>query len=239
MTTPGDDEEPRLDDLSDLVSGVLFPVPGDKLFKSGSWVDSAQLNHRLYGDKWSVYATGYRDAADMLVDRAAGTGRHLDFLVYPIVFLYRQHIELMIKNLIRSLWLLLEKNPPNKQAGLVGHRLGAFWAILRPLLEEYAPGQSTAALEQTGSLIDELCAVDPESMGFRYPHGIPDKTGARLPTLSELTEVDLRNLKEVMGRIAALLGACEMSIDADLQRKAETHPEYRSLNGPNGDAYGP
>lgn len=239
MTISSDDEEPQLDDLLDSIDGVLLPVSGDKLFKSGSWVDSAQLNHRLYGDKWSVYATGYKDAADMLVDQAAGTGRHLDFLVYPIVFLYRQHIELMVKNLIRSLWLLLEKNPSDKQAGLVGHHLGTFWAILRPLLEEHAPGQSTVALDQTGSLIDELCAVDPESMGFRYPHGIPDKTGVRLPTLNGLTEVDLRNLKAVMGKIAALLGACEMSIDADLQSKAEMHAEYRSLNGANGDPYGP
>lgn len=86
MTTPGDDEEPRLDDPSDLISGVLFPVLGDKLFKSGSWVDSAQLNHRLYGDKWSVYATGYRDAADMLVDRAAGQAGTWIFWSIPSSF---------------------------------------------------------------------------------------------------------------------------------------------------------
>jgi hypothetical protein len=45
MTTSSDDEAPQLDDLSDLIHGVSFPIPEDRHFKSGSWVDSAQIIH--------------------------------------------------------------------------------------------------------------------------------------------------------------------------------------------------
>jgi hypothetical protein len=43
-----------------------------------------------------VYALGYRTAADALIERVAGMDQ--DALVYPIVFCYRQYLELLLKS---------------------------------------------------------------------------------------------------------------------------------------------
>lgn len=76
-----------------------LPSAQDKIFStSEDWWNKACL--ALGHDRWSIYAIGYKDAADLLVDNIEGNGRQHDFLVYPIVFLYRQYLELAIKDVI-------------------------------------------------------------------------------------------------------------------------------------------
>ena len=60
--------------------------------------------HPRWGDPWSVYADGYREAADIIVARINEGHRQQDALVYPVMFLCRQYLELAIKNLIRKSW---------------------------------------------------------------------------------------------------------------------------------------
>lgn len=47
-----------------------------------------------------AYSQGYRKSARILSEYVYEKGRHQDFLIYPIVFLYRHHIELILKQLI-------------------------------------------------------------------------------------------------------------------------------------------
>ena len=49
-----------------------------------------------------AYAEGYRLAANALVEHTGGTSRDLDFLIYPTVFLYRHHLELVLKQVIEK-----------------------------------------------------------------------------------------------------------------------------------------
>ena len=53
------------------------------------------------GDGWWLYADGYRLAADRLIADAEGLTRYQrNSVLYPILFLYRQHLELMLKYII-------------------------------------------------------------------------------------------------------------------------------------------
>jgi hypothetical protein len=57
-----------------------------------------------------LFAEGYKTAADILVKQVVEHSSHQDTLVYPIVFLYQQHIELRFKEIIREGLSLLDED---------------------------------------------------------------------------------------------------------------------------------
>jgi hypothetical protein len=61
------------------------------------WKNNACLRN---GDEYA-YREGYRKGAQILVRAVEETQSDQDFLVYPIVFLYRHHIELALKRVIK------------------------------------------------------------------------------------------------------------------------------------------
>ena len=89
-----------------------FPWPrrGDKLFTSegSDWWNKACLTH--FSDGWWIYATGYKLGADLLVQYVTETHKNQDRLIYPIVFLYRQYLELRLKELIKNGSTIIEES---------------------------------------------------------------------------------------------------------------------------------
>jgi hypothetical protein len=78
---------------------IPWPQKYDKLFKGDAdWWHNACLNFSL--DMGIGYVYGYKKAADILVEYIKDTKTNQDYLVYPIVFLYRHHLELIIKEII-------------------------------------------------------------------------------------------------------------------------------------------
>jgi hypothetical protein len=212
-------DKPELDENL-LEEGFALPGREDELFvASGSdWWNTAHINHGS-GDRWSVYANGYKDAADIVVDRINETQRHQDFLVYPVMYLYRQYLELMIKNLIRHAWMLLDEQEHDP---LDSHDIKRYWTMCCKLLDRVSPDDSTTELRHIGRLIEEFCMHDPSSFAFRYPVSKPDKqSGKRRPNLTALKQVNLRNVQEVMRKIDGLLAGAEAQIDHYLDLKAD------------------
>lgn len=172
-----------------------LPCAEDRLFLTAEdWWDNACLN--FLADGWSLYATGYKDAADILVSQVEQEKRHQDTLIFPIIFLYRQYLELAIKDLIRDARKLLDINEPFPQI----HNIDRLWGICSDLLNQVSPGDSEDAIRQIKRLIDEFCIVDPTATAFRYPE---DKKGK--PSLPGISTVNLRNVKEVIGKIGITL----------------------------------
>jgi hypothetical protein len=191
----------------------LTPLPAmkDGLFSTAEdWWNNACLN--FFHDGWSIYTIGYKDAADSLVEQVETTGRGQDALVYPIVFLYRQYLELAIKDLIRHGYRLqgIKKDFPKT------HDISKLWIICSGLLEQISPGDSKEELKQIGRLISEFCSVDPTSEAFRYPE---DKAGNH--SLSTMVTINLRNLKEVIAKIAVILDGADAVIDNYLSIRAD------------------
>src|SRR6266849_9877987 len=77
------------------------PRKGDLLFRGDlpDWHNNACLNV-MHGYDQIGYTEGYRRGARLLVEYVAENARDQDYLVYPIIFLYRHHIELALKNII-------------------------------------------------------------------------------------------------------------------------------------------
>jgi hypothetical protein len=100
----------------------------EPLFKPASdWHNNACLN---YGnDVTRNYIDGYKKAADKLVN---DMDSHIDLLVYPIVFLYRHHVEISLKEMIESGDFLLGTKFNKTKT----HGLNSLWMEVKRIAKE-------------------------------------------------------------------------------------------------------
>jgi hypothetical protein len=141
---------------------------------------------------------GYKRAADELVESAVADPAIKPVLVYPIIYCYRQFIELSLKNQLSKF---------GSTAALSSNRIMRSHD-LKKLLSNYLKLDSdrvTNALTQREvgyliGLIKDLHKIDPQSFTFRYPDGRDN-----LSEFMSTNKVDLLNIREVMGAIATLL----------------------------------
>lgn len=159
------------------------------------WLNNACINQKVSHDL-DLFAEGYKTAGDTLVRHVVENASHQDTLVYPIVFLYRQHIELRFKEIIREGLLLLDEGQDFPKT----HRLDKLWPTVKEIVEKLWPDEDSAQFGIIDHVVDEFSALDLESMSFRYPE---DKCGNN--PLSGLTHINLRHLSEVINEVYGLL----------------------------------
>jgi hypothetical protein len=144
---------------------IPFPERGDRLFTSERYSHhNAQINYSYNDDVLYKYVSGYKEAADRLVRSLTEDRRHIDLVVFPTVFLYRQYLELRLKQLLREGSYLIEKPFVLRKQ----HRLDTLWYECKSLLKQIEPkvtDQEVAGLE---ACIIEFHTIDPFSMAFRY-----------------------------------------------------------------------
>lgn len=171
---------------------------------TSDWHNVAMLMHEMYGygyaDRWWLYAAGYKEAADRLVAGIdAGQGRQ-DLMVYPILYLYRHYLEVMLKEQIRDAQRHLgierpshpdRKNRQQMAMAARGHDLAALWEYLLSLVYQLHPRQDPNLMEKAARVIDAFANRDHGGDAFRYPETLFGK-----PTLTDLKEINLRRLKD-------------------------------------------
>lgn len=168
---------------------------GQKLFIQGD----DRLNMAMLGwipFPWDLYATGYKEAADALVNALTARQASLDSVVYPLVFLYRQGLELQLKLMLQQA-RRLAKQPA---ASDTDHKLMPLWKELRQLVEQVDPRPGDKELPAIEDFIRQLDVVDPLSFAFRYP---TNKRGA--VSLPNLHHVNVRHLGEIMDSVFMML----------------------------------
>ena len=193
-----------------------WPQKGDKLFIEGDdWYYVACLNDQR--DNLGLYIVGYKEAGDILVKHVVENRRHHDSLVFPIVFMYRHYLELRLKQLIRDGNLFLGNQP----IFCKHHRICKLWKECRMILKKVEPKITDQDLEAVEEGITEFSTTDPSSTAFRYPNDTDDK-----PSLPGLRHINLRNLAEIMEKLAAFLDAASMAISVSLDQKKEIESAY-------------
>src|SRR5713226_2193184 len=173
---------------------TAFPGAGDKLFDIAVGRPAAAPSFSKKQD-WYFYINGYKDAADFLMDHG---GTEVDFrkVGYQILFLYRQHLELVLKDLIRDCRSLLGWD----EAFPKTHRIDELWRLCLNLLQEISPGMcDNEEMQHTTRLMAEFCKVDPTSEAFRYPEN-RDGNPPRFDV-----DIDLSRVKDVVGKISLLV----------------------------------
>jgi hypothetical protein len=215
-------EQKNIQEIKGDIEAQLVHIR-EPLFTSKSAPDPDwYLNARLHvtPENWDTYAEGYRSAADIIVQYVIDNNWYQDFLVYPIVFLYRQYLELRLKELIRVSSQLLGQKPDFPKE----HDLVKLWRKVRPNIGQVWPDSMTESyLEATEDRIKELYSIDPGSYAFRYPE---DKKGT--PTLLGRQHINLKQLRDVVKAISIVLDGSSIGMGEYLNAKHEMMAEYRT-----------
>ncbi|MCU5718601.1 hypothetical protein OCB69_26460 [Bacillus cereus] len=213
-----------------------------KLFKDGPFESRAYItwvpHSHYYHTRWDLYAKGYMDAADSLIeDSIANHHAHKgDRLVYPIIFSYRQALELKLKQIL-LLDESLKTNATRDALELMndfGHKVDTLWEKVKIIIiqlfkkdiEEHGDGK----IQQIDNYIKEFAEIDPASFTFRYPLAKPNHKQAKEGTLpieklenlgDDREPICLSNLKESMHDLMSFLtGATDtLGIQLETDRK--------------------
>lgn len=198
-----------------------WPRKGDDPFELGSdWWHNACLNYFGGDEPWGTYADGFRRLGDVGVAYVEDKQIDQDSLVYAVLFSYRHYIELSLKGLIRDARRLLDEQGGAPE----GHKLMNLWNTARPLLLRIEP-KGRATLDNAGECISRFAAFDPNSETWRYP-----VTTDGAPTLPEdLLHVNLRQVRDVVTRLAGFLDAAEAQISALMEYKWDAEEEGRQI----------
>lgn len=141
-----------------------------------SMVDDSPINLLPVG-----YIAGYKLAADMLMSQHGARDATLDMTVYPILFLYRQYIELILKITYMNHHNKADSKDMIKNCG---HNLGKLFALNERrifdivkeniqatnhmMASELTDVQAVTEFETMKAVIYELNKYDNNSFHFRY-----------------------------------------------------------------------
>ncbi len=192
---------------------------------------NACIAHLMEAD--FIYFSGFRRAAARLARHVCETGSDQDFLVYPIVYLYRHHAELVLKNIIEVAAALLDRElTKSDHEALERHDLARLWAAARPLLNPVCalvpnppfPDDDLAGID---SYIRQLHEHDPKGESFRYATTKVRRNGTRSPSLSpDLKLVNIRAFAAAMERLADYLEGIEGWFGDLVDAKAQYRRKY-------------
>jgi len=203
----------------DLRSPADLPWPrkGDVLFEAADdWCHNACINLQFFN--WDWYASGYKHAGDVLVQHVIDTRDHRDTLVFPIVFNYRQYLELRLKELIvvgRTLSDEAGEFPPT-------HNLRTLWDTCRVIIAQSDVGATDADFDAIDDAITQFCAADSGSDSFRYP---VDRDGN--PSIPDhLRVINLRQLRDRVDALATFLEGVSMAFSVYLDYKSDMQSAY-------------
>ena len=152
-------------------------------------------------DNFFLFSEGYKTAAIKLFEQLDGSAFHANFLVYPLIFLNRQFLELRLKELISGLNFAIS----HKYEFPNGHGLQSLWNTYKDLILQIDSGHHSpdnATLQNVEKLIFEFNLIDPQSFSFRYP---VDTSPARNPSL-KITNIDLLNFMTTMNKLYNFFG---------------------------------
>ena len=180
--------------------GIPTAKRGVPLFQPG--VDESCVANVYPSD--DIRASGFKSAADKLVDIALKNLGCGDYLVYSIAYLYRMYIELRLKTIIESAKYIYRK----------GHKLEKLWKEAKLVMKNSSQWFDDQELEAVEEKIEEFCKIDPSSDAWRYSR---DYDGD--PTLERIQTVDLKHLKQVMDSISTSLESSYTAIFEDRQGK--------------------
>ncbi|WP_246088671.1 hypothetical protein [Phreatobacter stygius] len=185
--------------------------------KSDDWSRNASIGKCGHG-RLIMMMTGYKSAADLMVEKSRESNYDRDCLVFPILFNYRQFIELSLKYLISTYGYTV-----SIEANWKSHDLAFLWSEFLKILDAYGADDPDQTNPVVGAIVAEFSKVDPRSYSYRYP---VDLNGNLIPITYE--ELDLEALADVMEGVGAYFSGC----DGYLSSLQEPIPSVETQNVP-------
>ncbi|GAB6904200.1 conserved hypothetical protein [Desulfosarcina cetonica] len=173
--------------------------------------NNAILNR--FSDQIEAYTMGYKEAADILAKYVLQSQCFQDILIYPIIFLYRQYIELRLKEIIQEGRNFLgdEGSYPKH------HRLHHLWDTVKSIIMRiYNLSDEPNEFDLIGKLVSDFKKFDPDSSSFRYPAG---RRGNK--PLKEISYINIRQFVDVINEISIFLEGVSSEISVFIDHNHE------------------
>lgn len=123
---------------------------GDKIDifsgRTSDWWNNACLNYTYGENTWLGYSTGYKRGASILAGYVDSQQEYQDTLIFPILFLYRHYIELMLKQILKNCTVIMENSITFKT-----HNLKGYWELAKSSVPKCAGNWSSPHLDRTPS----------------------------------------------------------------------------------------
>ena len=159
----------------------------------------AQDNHT----RFVLMIDGYKKASDLMVEQSITARSDRDYLVFPILFNYRQYIELSLKFMLNTYGASVNIAPNWRT-----HDLSFLWSEFATLLERYGSPDPDDADDVIESIVAQFSKIDPRSFSHRYP---VDTNGHQIPLAHEF--LDLKALYDVMQGVDNYFNGCDGYLD--------------------------
>ena len=194
----------------------MYPKTGKKVFKeSVDGSENAIISFSLFASKSFEYENAYLNAADILVEGfICQKGDFNSNLIYPIVFLYRQYLELFMKDILKNYnkVIFLDKldDKESQLKKILGqHNLELIWEKIEELAisigsefpTKIEDMEMSEILNNTKKYIEEIENMDRKSFAFRYPSDKEDELYHKQID----TKISICNLKECVHEIKNVL----------------------------------
>lgn len=182
-----------------LNSDFRWPMEGDTPFVEA---ENPMENALIAEDDFTrlvLMIDGYKRSADIAVAHCAEQPADRDFLVYPIIFNYRQFIELSLKYQLAT-----HGEPVGIDANWKTHSLERLWGEFEMMLDRYGTPDPDEADPVVAAVVAQFAKIDPKSDAYRYP---VDQRGNPLPVAFAATH--LPNLADVMQAVAGYFSGCD------------------------------
>lgn len=136
-----------------------------------------------YYNMWDKYATSYKIAGEAIAEKISLDKSNIDYLVYPLVYLYRQYFELRIKEI-----LVTSQGYSNEKIEILfNHDLLKAWQNCKTWIKTIRPEVTSAELENVETVLIDFNKYDQGSFSFRYPFDKKNK-----PTLNSLNYINVK-----------------------------------------------
>jgi hypothetical protein len=199
----------------DLNEPIIWPSTARSLLGEGEhWSLTACLGWSR-GD-WHMRIHGFRQAAELIGAYIAKHRHDQDGLIFPFLYNWRQHVELALKHLMVAAERLRDVSDKTP----FGHNLEQLWTRCRASLEDLG-GSSETELDNVGTVIAELHAMDPHGDAFRYPTG---RDGSA--TLPGIDRLSFDRINDALVAVSNFLEAAETGVSVDLENKLDYEAEY-------------
>jgi len=210
---------------------MAWPQKGAKLFTSdGLPHDFAMIGWGDASHQYVLYMDGYKTAADELVQHtlASKSAGRLDTLIFPILFLYRQFIELELK------WIFLvysdvDRSVKKSVISDIGHNLVKLWQKTKPILLEDATPKERQDVDIVEDYIEQFYKLDETSFSFRYP---VKKNLDQI--LNDERRINLSNLRQRVDELYHFFAGA----DGKLSSIRDYRQDMEKYFGDAGDNYG-
>lgn len=193
------------------------------LEQGGSYYSQSVIGYKYSSGEFYPYVKAYTESAEYLYSRISKNKRLKDTLFIPMCYLYRNAIELAIKE------ILFEECSFTLQQSLrymnnKKHKVQGLWNLVKSEIKENSDvSEDDITILNAEKYIVQLNNVDGSSDKFRYP------TNKHLELyFKKRKQFDINNVNNFFGELASFLSAVNTMMSVHNEWKAEMEAEYCS-----------